>query len=403
MATIADIGMVYAFHKDDKGDKKVVPEGETSNSTAASTSTSASASALSCVSVKQRMAVETTKLFGHMSACWVLATGVMTVASAIMIDINKSAALDELELLLNSTTSAKNNSTNNSTTDCKDEQLELTTIDYLNPVVFMCIGFLLAGLGLTIFFITESKDWDKAIFKKDVTAGTNKNLGVVDSVRFILTSPWLSCLAFGLIFVEGCQIGTISGLYFFMKYQFNSTATEFSLVLLWALFCTAVANTAGLKFFVKRLGLWPALYMSCFAGAIGLTVIGLAGQLGSGWCFVGISASLFNVAKPILRGKFCAEFSNDEQGKAQGCLYVALSFGGMLGTFLATSLLTFAIYAETGVEDIKTDCALEGERTLLSGLSFFSLSLLSLLGFAFALFAKTKEPLEDVANRNVGY
>ena len=152
MATIADIGMVYAFHKDDKGDKKVVPEGETSNSTAASTSTSASASALSCVSVKQRMAVETTKLFGHMSACWVLATGVMTVASAIMIDINKSAALDELELLLNSTTSAKNNSTNNSTTDCKDEQLELTTIDYLNPVVFMCIGFLLAGLGLTIFF-----------------------------------------------------------------------------------------------------------------------------------------------------------------------------------------------------------------------------------------------------------
>jgi len=203
--------------------------------------------------------------------------------------------------------------------------------------------------------------------------------------------------------IEACQLGTINSLFWFTKYQFNYTSTDFSLLLLWAMMCAATATSLNVSFFVKKIGLWPSLYMSCMAGCIGLILVGLSGQLGEVFAFIGISCNLFNVAKPILRAKLCAEFKNDEQGKAQAIMFLATTFGGMIGTFIATTLLSVSIAIESGVEgdaeDVNYDCV--GDvKTLLSGSGFYVLGALSGAATKMAMFARTVEPQDDINDRS---
>jgi len=381
MTTIGDAGRVMADQRKSGG--KVQPEGETGGP-----------------SLRQLMAEITTKLYGYMSAWYVMAYGVSTVIAGILIDVGTTNA--ENELKLNSTKLETNK-----TCGQEEEKIELPNNDHLTFPVQLSIGYIIVCFIVVIFFLPETDKWDSGIAEKesekesDKKDGKEKEPGLVDTVKEIFKSTWLVCMSAGLLVIEACQQGTLSSLYLYAKYEHDVSATTFSLVLLWTMFCSALCNTLGIKYFVKYMGLWPALYMSCIAGGLGLITVGFSPIFGFPLVVVGLSCNLFNVAKPILRGKFCAGFPNSEQGKAQGCLHVILKIGDIIGGAFGVFLLSVAITIETGMDDVDAnDCLQTGKRTLLGGIGFICLGTMSLLALFLAKFAKSVEPVGDKERRS---
>ena len=135
-----------------------------------------------------------------------------------------------------------------------------------------------------------------------------------------VTSQWLMLLTGVTIAIDFCQRGYIAVLFWYGAYNFGWEVNDFVKVIFLALVMNVLSNTVVLKLGLKYMGLWPLFYMGCATGIVQMLLTGLSASLGDELIWIATVNTLFNVGKPILRGKITAEFGTDEQGKAISAL-----------------------------------------------------------------------------------
>ena len=375
--TIADVGkaLVLSSRREGSSDSggKVSPEGKIPTSHADEED------------FKTAVAKQTTWMYGFSSATWVISIGVGATLASVLVAEPAEAQGDVTMVADNSTALA----------DClKNSTTNIENNSHYAPAVTLSLCGFIPGLLITTFFFRETSAWIPE--EMDFKAQASEKPGVVESFRLLMgNSTWLRILTTGIMFTEACQNGTINVLFWFGSYHFAWDLVDFTVFLLYALVLSSIGVTCMLKLFLRVFGLWGSLDISCWAGIIGLPIMGLSGGvLGELFLYIGVMANLFNVGKPVLRGKICAEFPVSEQGKVQGALYVVIACADILGTFTATSLLALAIMYEQGVTEVEEDGCIMNQKptTWVGGAPFYGLRFLALLALVCVQIGKRYEP-----------
>ncbi|GMH64456.1 hypothetical protein TrST_g86 [Triparma strigata] len=315
-----------------------------------------------------------TKLFGYASAIWVMAYG--------------------FSLLLTGTITAREeedegrNHTEGVTDICSPYYNETLALEEpLESVSHMWPGIVIATICysvaffISVFGIKETKDWSPP--------GSHVVNSPIAAFKLLLKTKWLMLLTSVTIVMDFCQRGYIAVLFWYGAYNFGWEVNDFVKVIFLALVMNVLSNTVVLKLGLRYMGLWPLFYMGCATGIVQMLLTGLSASLGDELIWIATVNTLFNVGKPILRGKITAEFGTDEQGKAISALDVTANFSALAGTAMCNGLLAVTIKMEEG-EALDADMAacLGGAASVASGAPFYVCAVL--IAIAWYLITKFK-------------
>ncbi|GMH50578.1 hypothetical protein TL16_g00810 [Triparma laevis f. inornata] len=377
LTMIADVGRAYVMagggYEERSGEKaKVTPakveEGGSENGSGDDLAT------------REKIEKTRTKLFGYASAIWVMSYGISLLSTGLV------TARDEKE------EEDGGNVTGGVTDICSEfyndtlaQENPLDHISHMSTGIHISLSAYVAAMLVALFGLKETKDWSPS--------GSHDNGSPIAAFKLLLKTKWLMLLTSVTIVMDFCQRGYIAVLFWFGAYNFGWEVNDFVVVIFFALVMNVLSNTVVLKLGLRYMGMWTMFYMGCATGIAQMILTGFSASLGESLIWIATLNTMFNVGKPILRGKITAEFGTEEQGKAISALDVGANFSALAGTAMCNGLLAVVIKMEEGEAlDVDRAVCLGGKMSLASGAPFFVCSVLIALAWFLISRFKYLEP-----------
>ncbi|GMI31370.1 hypothetical protein TeGR_g501, partial [Tetraparma gracilis] len=336
--------------------------------------------------LREKIEHNRTKLFGGISAVWVISVGVALGVAGAIVNGSKNVEEDEEGEELES---GKNCTLRDLGLEEEEDYATAADTSHLTPAVIIAIGLYGSALLVAKFLLTETAAWSPSSAQAKDTS-----LDPFRSFKLLFSTPWLKLLTICLMITDAVTFGYVSVILWFVAYQFGWDVSKGILLLMWALICNCVSGTVALTYAIKYLGLWGSLYMSCAFGVFTLLLSAISGAAGPIALWVGLTGNLFACHKHIIRGKICAEFTTNEQGTVQGGIIVSNTLSQMAGVFLSTSLFSWVITYEMDGKTFDADCD-PPARSLLAGLPFFVLSFGALMTMGLVMWGRRFDPVKN--------
>ena len=196
----------------------------------------------------------------------------------------------------------------------------LDNISHMKPGVHIALTAYTAALLVSLVGLRETKDWSPR--------GSRDSSSPIAAFKLLLKTKWLVLLTSVTLLMDFCQKGYLAVLFWFGAYNFGWEVSDFVVVIFLALVMAVLSNTVVLKLGLKYMGMWTLFYVGCATGIAQMMLTGLSASFGEGLIWIAMINTMFNVGKPILRGKITAEFRAEEQGKAISAIDVGSNFSG---------------------------------------------------------------------------